>query len=181
MVGQTGFHGMIVENTDAHFSARVFLRLARLLFLKASSKWGELIPDQFETKTMSWGRNVSCRCACVPVCVHVCGCETKMTSWHMPAFLLSTTGGRLSQLNEQTDQSKTCPTFVNKIEMQWLCTYHLPLASKGNRNLKGGTVFICFIINCLTIQDSPFRGCFLESYLSVGTALRKLLVGPTIQ
>lgn len=93
-------------------------------------------------------------------------CVREMTSWHLPAFLLLTTGGRLSQPNKQTDQSKTCQTkgiimkywgFVNKIYLQWICTYYLLLAQKGNCNWRGGTVFICFITNGLTIQDRPFR------------------------
>lgn len=155
MVGQTWFDGMIVENTDGNYSARVLHHLA-LLLPKASWKWGELIPDQSETKVDSWGQKASC--------VYVC--EREMMSWHLPAFLLLTTGGRLSQPNKQTDQLKTCQTkgikmrywgFVNKIYLQWICTYYLLLAQKGNCNWRGGTVFICFITNGLTIQDRPFR------------------------
>lgn len=111
-----------------------FPHLTRLL-LKASSKWGELIPDQFEIK---WTPEARMPRACV----------REMTSWHLPAFLLLTTGGRLSQLNKQADQSKTCQTkgimmkywgFVNKIYMymQWICTYYLPFAQKRKLQLKG--------------------------------------------
>lgn len=32
----------------------------------------------------------------------------------------------------------------------WICTYSLSLTQIGNCNLRGGTVFICFIINRLT-------------------------------